>query len=106
MSSRSINSNTPDFWATATIGAGQALTQDGGVDCKLARTGVGVYTATLAYGGTDSTNGIYAFSYAAAAGGFVRIVDTDDNIKTITITDSANAALEATKIRFGAWKGA
>jgi hypothetical protein len=105
MGSRSSNSNTPDFWATATIADG-ALVQDGGTDCVLTRSAAGVYLATLAYGGADEDTFVCAFSFTAAAGGFVRVVDTSDTVKSITITDSANAALEATKIRFAAWKGA
>lgn len=96
--------NQPDFWVDAVLdGAGNLVSQTGH-DALFARTSPGVFTVTLTPNGAAADSHICKVEYDAAAGLFVRVADTTDKIKTITMNDSGNNLSDiATKIRYVGW---
>lgn len=95
--------NQPDFWATM-VQAGAAISSQKGNGAFITRTGVGTYTVDLDVGGASSTNEGLTLSVDAAVGVFVRLADTSNNQKLITVTNSGNAAAELTALRIAIWR--
>ena len=77
--------------------AGGALTAQsttGGI--LFARTGAGVFTATLSDGGIDATEMLCSYHTEGAAMATITTVHTSDTVKTLTVFDNAGMALDNT----------
>ena len=95
--------NQPDYWVTM-VQAGAAITSQAGNGAKLTRTGIGTYTLDLDAGGANAANEAFAVSKNAAVGVFIRIADTSNVQKTITVTKADNSAQELTALRIAIWR--
>ena len=100
-----ILQNQPDFWCTFSITEGPVFNNLAGRGLTGAYIGVGVYDFTLDEGGCDITNCILSPSMEVPVGFFVRVRNQTDTIKRVTLTDSANAPVEATAGNLAIWIG-
>ena len=100
-----ILQNQPDFWCSFSIDEGPALTNLFGRGLKGTYIGVGVYDFTLDEGGCDATNCIISPSMQVPVGHFVRVSNTSDTVKRVTLTDSADAPVESTGGEVAIWIG-